>query len=240
MNLSIAAKRIKMKLGIYGIALPIDNLDELINDVIQDITLPVFSIYQPFEQTIYFDLNKFERIEKTASYESYLLPDFQERKLLSVKNVRYDDRSLSGMGYWGGTIPMLHQGLTHQLMLSNAAMNLVNLGLPALTWHFEPPRTIYFYNIIASHSLIFELNFEHDKSLQSIAPTAEESFFKLALLDVQDNLYSIIKHYTNIQTVYGNVELKIDDWAEAGAKREDLLKEWDDIYHIDAAQIYFG
>lgn len=240
MNLSIIAKRIKIDLGIYGISLPIENLDDMIVDIITDITRPVFSIYCPMNQTTYLDLRRLKKIEKTASYESFLLPDFQGRKILDIKDIRYDDRSLTGVGYWGGTIPMLHEGLTTQLMLSNAAMNLVNLGLPRLTWDFQGPRTVYIYNCLASHSLIFEFMMEHDPSLMSIPATAEESFFKLALLDVKKSLYSIVKHYNNIETVYGNIDLKIDDWADADNQRNDLLNQWDDNYHLDRAQTTYG
>ena len=99
MNLSIVAKRIKLDLGIYGISLPIENLDDMIVNIIKDITRPVFSIYCPMPQTMYIDLRKLEKLEKTASYEAYLLPEFQGRKILDIKDIRYDDRSLTGMGY---------------------------------------------------------------------------------------------------------------------------------------------
>ena len=48
MNISKLVTRIKMQIGIYGVALPIDNLDEIITDIIRDITLPVFSTYCPY------------------------------------------------------------------------------------------------------------------------------------------------------------------------------------------------
>ena len=78
---------------------------------------------------------------------------------------------------------------------------------------------------------------KHYKSLQSIRPTAEESFFTLAVLDVKENLYGLVKHYQNIQTAYGNVELKIDDWQNAESERKELLNQWDDSYHLDLAQM---
>ena len=84
MNMSKLITRIKLSIGIYGIALPIDDLDGLIKMIIEDITLPVFSIYSPYEESMYIDLNKLERLEKTADYVSYLLPDFKERKLLPL------------------------------------------------------------------------------------------------------------------------------------------------------------
>ena len=78
---------------------------------------------------------------------------------------------------------------------------------------------------------------KQDQSLQSIRPTAEESFFKLAVLDVKENLYQLVKHYTTIQTAYGTVELKIDDWADAANERKELINQWDDSYHLDLGQM---
>lgn len=240
MNISTLVTRIKMKIGIYGIALPIDNLDEMIMTIITDITRPVFSTYMPWEESMFLDLDKLERIEKTAEYVSYLLPEFTAKKLLYVKDVRYDDRSLSGLGYWGGDIPYLNGVLTQQTMISNAASKLMGLTLPKMNFQYRAPRTIYIYNMIATHSLIFDLLFEHDKSLQTISPTAEESFFKLAVLDVKENLYALIKHYNNIQTAYGNIDLKIDDWANAENERRELLDRWDETYHLDLAQMTYS
>lgn len=229
-----------MNIGIYGIALPIENIDEMIKMVITDISLPVFSLYNPYEESIYMDVNKLERLEKTAEYVSYLLPDFTSKKLLYVKDIRYDDRSISGVGYWGGDIPYLNGYLTQEAMISNAASKLVSMTLPKLNFQYEPPRKITLYNLIASHSLIFDFLFEHDKSLQSIRPTAEESFFKLCILDVKENLYATIKHYNNIQTAYGTIDLKIDDWQNAESERKDLLNQWDDTYHLDLAQMTYS
>ena len=237
MNLSKLVTRIKMNIGIYGIALPIDNIDEMITEIVTDISLPVFSLYNPYEESIYMDVNKLERVEKTAQYSAYLLPEFTTRKLLYVKDVRYDDRSITGMGYWGGDIPYLYGALTQEYMISNAASKIVSMTMPKMNFQYEPPRKIYLYNMIASHSLIFDLLFEHDKSLQSINPTAEESFYKLCVLDVKENLYATIKHYNNIQTAYGTIDLKIDDWQNAESERKDLLSQWDDTYHLDLGQM---
>ena len=73
LNISKLITRIKMNIGIYGIALPIENLDQLITDIITDITLPVFSIYQSYEDQLYVNLKDLERVEKTSTYQTYLL-----------------------------------------------------------------------------------------------------------------------------------------------------------------------
>lgn len=237
MNMSKLITRIKRNIGIYGIALPIEDIDKEIKDIIIDITLPVFSLYNPYEDHLYIDLQNLERVEKTSTYQSYLLPSALSEKLLYVKDVRYDDRCISGLGYWGGDIPYLSGVLTEQTLISNAAKNLTNMALPKLNFQYEPPRKLTLYNNYASLKVIIDMCCKHDQSLQSIRPTAEESFFKLAVLDVKENLYQLVKHYTTIQTAYGTVELKIDDWADAANERKELINQWDDSYHLDLGQM---
>ena len=45
MNLSTFVTRIKLKLGLINIATPFENLDQVIMDILRDITIPTFSIY---------------------------------------------------------------------------------------------------------------------------------------------------------------------------------------------------
>ena len=52
MNMSNIITRIKLNLGLMAIATPFENLDETIKDIITDITLPVFSQYNPCRETM--------------------------------------------------------------------------------------------------------------------------------------------------------------------------------------------
>ena len=49
-----------------------------------------------------------------------------------------------------------------------------------------------------------------------------------------------MKHYNELQTAHGTVNLKIDDWANAESERESLLEKWDDTYHLDGKTQYFA
>lgn len=240
MNISSLTTRLKLSLGIYSISLPINDLDDFILKILENVTLPVFSIYCPLEQIMHLNVKNLELLQKTENFESYLLPDFQQRKLLSVKNVVYDDSSLYSSGYSVGFIPYIYNGLAQDLMVANAASNVISSMMPSLTFHFEAPRTITLYNCLSSYSLVFTLLFEHDKSFASITPMSEESFYKLAELDVKQALYGTMKHYNDIQTAYGNINLKIDDWSNAADERKSLLTEWDEKYHLDYAQVFYG
>jgi hypothetical protein len=238
MNLSNVVTRIKLKLGLMNLATPVENLDETICTILKDITVPDFSIYCPYKDTMYMEMRDLNRIDKTTEYQKYLLPEFTARKLLYVFDVRYNSCRLSGLGSYAD-MPMMETGVLRQMLMSNAGMNLYNNIIPKITFKYEPPRTLYIYNAYTTTSIVLELGFEHDKSLASIPETARHSFMELALLDVKENLYPTMKQYVELNTALGTINLKIDDWQNAEADRKELLNKWDDTYHLDFQGQYY-
>ena len=233
MNLSEVMTRIKYKLGIMNIASPVRNLDGMIATIIKDITVPDFSIYHPDRYSARYDLKDLEKIENTNSYETYLLPDFQSKKLLYIFNVYYDDSTLAGFGHYGGALPMISGNMISQIAVSNAAASLYSTLMPKMTFEFQPPRKVKIFNQYSESKLVFDMGFSHDVSLASIPETCRTSFMELALLDVKENLYPIFKNYANLTTAYGNIDLKIDNWENAESDRKELIQRWDDSYHLD-------
>lgn len=234
MNLSALVTRIKISCGLYSLSLPFKDPDEVITETIKNITLRTFSTYCPCIENVRYDLWDLKRLEKQANYEVYLLPDiFVERELMYVRDVHYDESTMRGIGYWGGDIPILNGGVFGEAILSNASMRAANMIMPKLTFHYEHPRKVVLFNVLSSQRLVFELALMHDKSLATITPTMEESFFNLAVLDVKSMLYETLKQYNEIQTAFGNVNLKIDEWGQAAEARKALLDEWENVYHMD-------
>lgn len=240
MNLSNIMTRIKLKLGLMNIATPFEDLDGLILTILKDITVPVFSTYNPVKEKLHINMNDLEKLEDTDVYEKYLLPEFTNRKLIYVFDVNYDTSILSGLGYYGGGMPLMQGNLINQAMLANAGANLMNTMIPKLTFRFVHPRELYIYNAYSNSKLVLDLGFEHDASLASIPETCREEFLKLALLDVKENLYPTLKQYTELNTSIGNINLKLDDWANAEQERKELIDRWDDTYHLDFQPYYFA
>jgi hypothetical protein len=241
MNLSEVITRIKLKLGIMNLASPVRNLDGMITTIVKDITVPDFSIYNPDRYTTRISLNDLEKIEDTNSYETYLLPDFHTKKLLYVYNVYYDDSTLSGFGHYGGALPMIGGNMIGQVAMSNAAASMYSVMMPKMTFQFIHPRTLRIYNQYSESKIVLDLGFQHDVSLASIPETCRTSFMELALLDVKENLYPIFRSYANLNTAYGNIDLKIDSWEQAESERRELIQRWDDNYHLDAGPgIYYA
>ncbi len=240
MNLSNVITRIKLKLGLINIATPFENIDDTILTILNTITTPVFSVYYPCKDTMHVNMHDLELLEKEATYEKYLLPEFTTRKLLYVFDVKYSNDNLSGLGYYGGGVPLLEGNLFNQVALANAGASMMSHMIPKMTFKFEPPRVLYVYNAYSSCQIDIDLGFEHDKSLASIPETCREEYMKLALLDVKENLYPTMKQYSEINTAIGTINLKIDDWADAESRRQDLIDKWDDTYHLDFQPIYYA
>lgn len=239
MNLSNIVTRLKLKLGLINIATPFENIDDVIMTILKDITIPVFSVYYPVKESLTLNTNDLEMIDKQAQMQEYLLPDFRNRKLLYVFDVRYDTSTLAGLGFYGGGMPLMTGNLVNQVMLANAGANMMSTMIPKMTFEFVPPRSIKIFNAYASTKIVLELGFEHDKTLASIPETCREEFMNLAILDLKENLYPTLKQYSEINTAIGNINLKIDDWQQAESDRKDLINRWDDTYHLDFRPIYW-
>ena len=241
LNLSSEITKIKMRMGIYGISLPIDDVNKYIEETIQLVTIPTFSIYQPYYDHLHVnvdDLQKVPIFDQSADRSAYILPDFKNRKLLTVADVKYDDTGIlnySGVAGYAiaGLLPYNNSSLMQQAMLTNVTSQLYSMMYPKLTYEFIEPCTLILYNQIVSNTLDITLAFEHHKSLATIPQTAETSFFELALCDCEINFYQIAKHWKSIETAIGTVNLDIDDWADAQNRRQELLNEWDNLYHLD-------
>lgn len=244
MDVNKMIRRIKRDIGIYGIALPIENVDQMILEILEDTTIPVFSLYCPREELVTLDINDLVHNGSCGRGEDsdlYILPDWLysgNRNVLYVKRIEYADDIMSRNYYPTGRGSIFSN--LEDIMLANANRPIVDMSVTKITFKYEHPRKVYIYDSLVATKLRLTLACEHDKSCQSIPATAAESFFKLAELDIKAGLYQTIKHYDGIETSYGRIELKIDDWQNARQEREDMIKEWDDSYLLDAVGYDFG
>ena len=232
--------RIKRELGLYVVATPFENINEFLSDIVQDTTLPVFSQYFPYRELFVCDVKDLQKINSCTEFQEFIIPELGGRPILGIEDVKYDVTSTSGIGYWGGGTPFMSGNMMQRLAMTNAGAQLSNVAMPSLTHYFTAPNRLRLYNLYVSQKIIITYLQEHDSTLGSIPDSESESFYKLAVLDCKMGCYDYMKHYNELSTAHGSINLKIDDWANASQDRDALLDKWDDTFHLDRKTQYFA
>ena len=185
-----------------------------------------------------FDLKTLVCLESLYTKSKYELPDiFGDRRILYIQNVSPRSKLL-GNGYLS---PSYDDNVDSYegLMMTQANANLVSMAAPAITFKFESPNIMYLYNFATSYGEVtISFAVEHAPNLSSISATTWQTFYELATFDIQAFLYNTLKHYSEIQTAYGTINLKIDDWSSAASERKDMLEKMKDLFHLDNLAFY--
>lgn len=240
MNPSQLLTSIKMDLGIYGLRLPFDNPDNAMMDVIKLKTLKAFSAFYPRIVTKSVNLSKdFECIKEEYTESIYIMPEdlFGGAEIVYVRDILLKNK-LMGNGYiapvFDGSIDTYNM-----LMMTQANANLASVAAPPITFKFDPPNRLHLYNVATAYGEIdIEFGIEHAENFSTIQYSAWESFYELALLDIKRFLYNIMKHYTELQTAFGTLSLKIDDWQNAESERKEYIERLRDIYHLEVTPAF--
>lgn len=241
MNMSEVLKRIKREdVGIYCMALPIDNPDAMLVDIIKSTTLRVYSQLFPEYDDIILPYGLVHKgYEAKKPYSSIMLPIPENDTIVFIDRVEparnyspghYDASAVYGNGVY---TPL------QDLLLTNVETNIARNMAPSISWDFKDPREFRVYYGYCGDIYIQYAKL-HDLSLSSIPLSREESFYNLCVLDCKKSLYSVIKHYNEVETVHGRYPLKIDDWQNADQERKEILNEWRDIAHLDGRTVYFA
>lgn len=238
-NLSSAITRIKLKLGLNAIVTPFPELNNVIKEIITTITIPVFSQYCPQKETVPINTKDLRIAHKGQNMTEYFLPNWK-KECLEITDVRYSETEVAGLGFYTGHFPLFENGLMGAYMLSNVTSQLMQQMIPKFTFKYiKKGHRLQLYNAYYNSEMYLDINFVHDTSLASIPPTAVESFMQLALLDVKENLYPTLKAFNQIESAYGRIDLKIDNWENAEQERKELIDKWDDVYHLDYDQPFY-
>lgn len=218
-TLTSILKHVKRKLGIISWYLPVEEEDLL--DVIREETLKTFSIFYPLEYDFRLDLKKdvINEHEKIYHLDFDKLPaNCSFVDINKITFYRYNEPYLlSPFSSSTNFIELIEENLNNNLMST--------IDTPVATFKFIPPNKLQLFNFyfVDVGSLIIKLFITHPDNLSTLPPTVMTFFKKLAVLDIKAFLYNMLKHYTNIETAYGTIDLKIDDWAEAESLREEMV-----------------
>lgn len=240
LNLTECITSIKMDLGIYGMVLPFDNQDEALTDVIKYKTLPIYSTYAPYRIVAKFKYDEMKQLEVFRDYITYQIPTdrFGERKIISIDHV-YPDTTYQSNTYLPGASSYSMCDYKN-MMLNSMDSQLVHYVSPKFSFEYIEPNKIKLYNMgILTNGIAMEIGLSHDITLNTINEGHRESFMELALVDVKRFLYNSLRNYDEIQTAYGSIKLRTDEWSGAESERKDLLERWKSIHHLEGDTLYF-
>lgn len=239
-------RKLKMELGI-GDYFKIRMSDvELYNKIIVGVTLPEFSRY--FQNRILLPSAK---LKKNLSVENvYDLPisedmkKFMEQYGVEVKSVKAISVKMPNNSYYvDGMVAPRGTG-AYMGSIFGRYSAAASIKAYEVQSNMEASRTSLSCRFIAPYSVKFndryikydqtefdlELVTSHSDNLATIPENITHYFEALAKLDIKRILWNQeLKHINGIETTFSKVDLKIDDWNDAEAKRDELIEKFKEL-----------
>ena len=246
-DMSLLLNKIERRLGLIMLTphLPEELGKEAWAESVKTDTLPCFSQFFPLRMRYICDENT--TIKKDGWY--YLKDEIiGNNKVLGVQDIDWqtmgcDNLSLSSMANYG--YPEIY-GYGYYGMSSLYADQTIGTALNAsMTSVFTAGNTIYVETDegnpmkfrlagISGHDLkiktfVIWVELEH-KDLITISPTKRITFEALAQADIANFLAENLKYVDGLETIYAQVDLKLDRLREEANKRDGIIDELKNAY----------
>lgn len=199
-------------------------------------TIPVFSRMYPVKTTVYLDNAKRDRdgwyiLDEIVGLESGIT-------ILGAGDIEWTEygggisSSISaGYGiympnnaiYGLPDIMMSQMSADISSAFSNANNIYVDFKEPNKVKLRGPNGINYNVDMVRNYPLVVFI--EHNHNLMTIAPTKMTLFEELATADVAKWLYKRLLRYDNLESVFGNTDLKLGDLENEASRRDQVLEE---------------
>lgn len=125
--------------------------------------------------------------------------------------------------------------------LSYADNQLLGSVSAAPRFRFNPPNILLLSESFGTNStLSITFLLENDPNLISIENSAYDAIKRLFILDLKKSIYNEYSIMNQVETPYGTVDLRIDDWNSAESERNELFTEYLSTAHIRNSTIISG
>lgn len=149
-----------------------------------------------------------------------------------------------GSGYWSGydTPVYYQQGMSQMMGIAQVGQAMEFYRKP-LKARFRSPNIIEFDpRGMQVENVDFELRLKvgHARNLLTIDEPHYYIFKKLCIFDIKELLWNTeLKGLDGLSNGYDNISLKIDDWADAPAQRDEFIKDLEqDIVLLEGITTY--
>ena len=230
--------KIERRLGTNVINLPEQLAKEQWHNIIEQDTIPTFSRYLPNAIKVLVDT-------KTSDEDGYSWVDTNLPDSIKILGIRDIDWHSFGMINGGARTPAgfgIYDMFSSQYGLEEIALLQMNADITSfynttIYPEFKYPNKVRFKTAAGTAAINFQYNsvpltllIEHSPDLSTIAPTKMEIFENLATADVAVFLYENLKYFDNLETVFANIDIKLDSLKDRADKREDIINELKDGY----------
>ena len=236
-------RKIEILLGTRPYNLPAHLTKDNWPEIIDLFTLDTYSRYFPNKYRMELDTRKMKRQNGYYIIDEETIPG--DIEILGIKDIAWDDANALGNG--GGFLnsqqpfglmdmcPDIYsfEDITQTQMIATQASLFSN----GIYIEFKSPNKIKLTSslgvpndMLGITTFMVDIFVKHSMNLNTIEPTKMEVFEKLAAADVAIFLYNELKHYDNLETIFVNVELNLQDLQEKGNTRPDIENELKEGY----------
>lgn len=233
--------KIERRLGTRMLNLPDYLSKNKWSEVIDEDTLTTFSRYYPNSMHVQLDLSQ---RKKDGFYvlDEYV-PDSVE--IIGIRDIDWSLFSKDSLRLQEAQGYGMYDFMTNEYGLDDIALlqmraDHMSLFNNQIFVEFKPPNMVKLSSVTGADvtrgmkSFPIELLIKHSSNLMTIPPTMMETFEKLAIADIARFLYEELKYYDGLETVYANIELKLQDLEQKASARDEIVQYLDDT-HVSAA-----
>lgn len=238
-QMTLLLNKIERRLGLITLQLPDTINKDTWHTIIEEDTIPTFSRYFPHKITTIID----NKCEKDGFF--FIDKDVPEGcKILGVKDIDWQayrvDPRFDRYGINFSTYDFISRdyGIDDVAFSQMSAdyLSLFNLGIYI---EFEYPNKIRLVSVNGSpvsryRPFPLQIFIEHPSNLMTISPTMMEMFEQLAQADIALYIYQQLKYYDNQDTVYIQLDLKLETLQEWANKRDDIVRQLDEAHTTTA------
>lgn len=243
-DMSALLKKIARRLGLLPVldALPDDCKIDKWGDIIMEDTIVTFSRYFPYEFKMPINEETVNKRKENGVLWYYIKDEILKGvKLLGMKDIDWTDltnnnSSLTatsvGAGYFYPNFACPEATLESVLALQLNA-NIGSLYNNQIYIDFVYPNKFALRGIANLNydlnSFVVILLVEHS-SLATISPTKMETFEALAQADIAGYLYEYLKYWDGLNTIFVDIDLKLDRLSDEKSKRDDIINRIQESY----------
>lgn len=237
-NMTDLVNKVERRLGLVPLAdhLPKEYNKDAWADVIQNDTLVTFSRYFPNRVRFVVNKDTCNKVKEDGKWVYYIKDELLGgAKLLGAIDIDWQDTSAdnlsvgqtAGYGYYipnyGGMESTFDAFLSSQMSADVASLYNNNIYL-----EFTYPNKLSITragNIdVNLETFVVRLLVEHS-NLATISPTKMEVFEALAQADIAKFLWMNLRYYDQLETIYVNIDLKLNELETEAGKRQDIIDD---------------